>query len=92
MAGALLEETMRSADASGIGHAIRAQALRVAGQLAAPSEELLRLMGSALCTLLRAPRPDVVYQGVRVRRRPQRKRARVKPARARVFGRSRDPP
>ena len=57
--------TLNGTELSYLGQAIRAQAVRAAAQLPAPSEGLLRAMGAALCSLLGSPRPDVTYQGVR---------------------------
>lgn len=61
----LLCATLNGTELSPLGQAIRAQAVRAAAQLPAPSEALLRAMGAALCSLLCSPRPDVAYQGVR---------------------------
>ena len=57
--------TLHGTAPSPLGQAIRAQAVRAAAQLPAPSEGLLRAMGAALCSLLGSPQPDVAYQGVR---------------------------
>ena len=61
----LLCATLNGTELSPLGQAIRAQAVRAAAQLRAPSEALLRAMGAALCSLLGSPRPDVAYQGAR---------------------------
>ena len=61
----VLSATLNGTELSPLGQAIRAQAVRAAAQLPAPSEGLLRAMGAALCSLLGSPRPDVAHQGVR---------------------------
>ena len=61
----LLCATLNGTELSPLGQAIRAQAVRAAARLRAPSEALLRAMGAALCSLLGSPRPDVAYQGAR---------------------------
>ena len=61
----LLCATLNGTELSPLGQAIRAQAVRAAARLRAPSEALLRAMGAALSSLLGSPRPDVAYQGAR---------------------------